>query len=376
MAKGYTLGSPDRREGQPVQGFFLLTSLSKRVGKKGGFLALTLADSSGTLDAKMWTQWEEALLICVTGEPVAAKGKLECYQGQWQICLDHLRPTDERDAGKFDLVDLLPTLPQARESRVAMERELRAYVADFANEHLRQLVLAFLDDPELGPAFFIAPAAKVLHHAFLSGLLEHVLTLVKIIRALSPFYPEANCDLVITGAILHDFGKVKELEWIHSFQYTLEGQLIGHISIVQGLLHKKLAQLPDFPDRLRILVEHMILSHHGRLEFGSPKLPMTPEAMLLSALDDLEAKFAAMRREFSTAMDNNRKYNETTEWVRSMDRALFDSPRYLAYEPPIKPAATPPAEAEIDPDEVILHASADSAEIAAIEAYAAEPPTD
>jgi 3'-5' exoribonuclease len=178
----------------------------------------------------------------------------------------------------------------------------------------------------------VAPAAKVLHHAWISGLLEHVLTLVKVLKAVAPFYPEVNEDLLLTGAILHDIGKVKELSWKTNFTYTLEGQMIGHISIAQGMLREKVMALAPFPERLRVLVEHMILSHHGKYEFGSPKLPMTPEAMLLSAMDDVEAKFAALRREFVAAESSGKRADETTEWVRSMDRPLFNSARWLAEE--------------------------------------------
>jgi 3'-5' exoribonuclease len=216
-----------------------------------------------------------------------------------------------------------------------MAAELRGHVAAFRNVHLQRLVLAFLDDPKLGPQFIEAPAAKRLHHAWLGGLLEHVLCLVRVCLATAPFYPEVDPDLLVTGAILHDIGKVRELSWGSSFDYTLEGQLIGHISIAQGLLHEKIAQLdaatPEqpFPQPLRLLIEHMILSHHGRLEFGSPKLPMTPEAMLLSALDDLEAKFQTLRNEFAGAKAAGRPATEPTEWVRSMERPLFNSQAWL-----------------------------------------------
>ncbi len=190
-------------------------------------------------------------------------------------------------------------------------------------------MFAFLDDPEVGPAFRSAPAAKRLHHAWLGGLLEHVLTLVRVCRSAAPLYPEVDPDLLVAGAILHDIGKVKELSWKSSFGYTLEGQLIGHISIAQGMLREKVGQLPGFPDRLRVLVEHMILSHHGRYEFGSPKLPMTPEAVLLSALDDLEAKMQAMRNEFAAAVAGGKGADEMTEWVRSMERPVLNSREYL-----------------------------------------------
>jgi len=169
----------------------------------------------------------------------------------------------------------------------------------------------------------------MLHHAWIGGLLEHVLTLVRVCRAAVPYYPEVDPDLLVTGAILHDIGKVRELSWGTTFGYTVEGQMIGHISIAQGMLREKASSLPEFPPKLLTLVEHMILSHHGKREFGSPVLPMTPEAILLSALDDLEAKMQAMRNEFARDAAAGKSGAETTEWVRSMERPLLNSKAYL-----------------------------------------------
>jgi 3'-5' exoribonuclease len=213
-----------------------------------------------------------------------------------------------------------------------MYNELLGYVDAFKNPDLRALVYAFLGDDLIGIAFRAAPAAKRLHHAWIGGLLEHVLALVRVCLATAPFYPEVDPDLLVTGAILHDIGKVRELSWKSSFSYTLEGQLIGHISIAQGMLREKVQALAPFPERLRILVEHMILSHHGKYEFGSPKLPMTPEALLLNVLDDLEAKMQVMRNEFSKAVANGRSAAEVTDWVRSMERPLLNSQGYLKDE--------------------------------------------
>jgi 3'-5' exoribonuclease len=226
-------------------------------------------------------------------------------------------------------VDPADYLPATHFDVDEMWAELRGYVERFTNVDLKRLVFAFLDDPAIGSAYRTAPAAKMLHHAWLGGLLEHVLTLVRVCLANAPFYPEVDPDLLVTGAILHDIGKVRELHWKTSFGYTLEGQLIGHISIAQGMLLEKVREIEPFPEKLRILVEHMILAHHGKYEFGSPKLPMTPEALLLNTLDDLEAKMQTMRNAFDGAVAQGKGTGELTDWVRSMERPLFNSQAYL-----------------------------------------------
>ena len=324
--KDFYVSDAPRFDNAVVTSFFCLSSVNLRDKKMGGgqYLALALTDKTGTLEARMWDEAAEAFSGCSEGCYVKVQGTVTKYQGKWQITLSKLRTAAESEV---DTADFQPVSAFPVEQ---MDGELRAIVAGFADPFLKSLVFAFLDDPEIGPAFRLAPAAKVLHHAWISGLLEHVLSLAKVLLAVTPFYPEVNQDLLLTGAILHDIGKVRELAWKNNFSYTLEGQMIGHISIAQGMLREKIALLPGFPDKLRILVEHMMLSHHGKLEFGSPKLPMTPEAMLLSAVDDLEAKFSAMRREFAAAVSAGKKAGEPTDWVRSMDRNLFNSARWLA----------------------------------------------
>ena len=337
--KDFFIADAARFENQSITSYFCLASIAarERKGTGGQYLALTLADKTGQFEARMWEDFADALQHCAEGCYVKVQGQVSKYQGKFQITLTKMRPAADSE---IDTADFIPT---TQFDIVEMNAELRSYVAAFTSPHLRALVLAFLDDPAIGPAFVVAPAAKRLHHAWIGGLLEHVLTLVRVCLATAPFYPEVDPDLLVTGAILHDVGKIRELSWKSSFNYTLEGQLIGHISIAQGMLHEKIAELnaaaaklsppaPAFPDRLRLLVEHMILAHHGKLEFGSPKLPMTPEAMLLSALDDLEAKFQTLRNEFAAAKSAGRGAEETTEWVRSMDRNLFDSRAYLAAE--------------------------------------------
>jgi 3'-5' exoribonuclease len=310
-----------------VTGYFALSSVQLRDRKQGGqYLALTLSDKTGSFEARMWEEFADALASCAEGCYVKAQGQVSKYQGKFQITLQKLRLAA---ASEVDPADFLPT---TRFDIEEMDAELREYVAAFANEDLKRLVLAFLDDPEIGGAFRVAPAAKMLHHAWLGGLLEHVVTLVRVCRATAPFYPEVDVDLLVTGAVLHDIGKVRELSWKSSFGYTVEGQMIGHISIAQGMLREKVQALAPFPERLRVLVEHMVLSHHGKYEFGSPKLPMTPEALLLNVLDDLEAKMQVMRNEFAKSAANGRPAGEMTDWVRSMERPLLDSRGYFGNE--------------------------------------------
>jgi 3'-5' exoribonuclease len=310
-----------------VTSYFVLSSVQVREKKQGGqFLALTLTDKSGSMDGRMWDDITDAATSCEEGCYVKAQGQISKYQGKFQITLLKMRRAAENEVVPADY------LPVTQFDIEAMWTELRGYVSAFKNEDLKRLVFAFLDDPEIGPAFRCAPAAKRLHHAWIGGLLEHVLTLVRVCVATVPFYPEVDADLLVTGAILHDIGKTRELQWKTSFGYTIVGQMVGHISIAQGMLIEKVKELAPFPEKLKMLVEHMILSHHGKYEFGSPKLPMTPEALLLSALDDLEAKMQAMRNEFASAVASGKDGGEVTEWVRSMDRQLLNSQAYLKDE--------------------------------------------
>ncbi|WP_213807227.1 HD domain-containing protein [Granulicella sp. dw_53] len=325
--KDFFIADAARFDNAVVTTYFALSGLQVREKKQGGqFLALTLTDKTGAIEARMWDDIAEAVANCAEGCYVKVQGQISKYQGKFQITLTKMRNAAESE------IDPADYMPATKFDVNEMWAELRGYVSEFANEDLKRLVFSFLDDPELGAAYREAPAAKVLHHAWLGGLLEHVLTLVRVCRATAPFYPEVDADLLVTGAILHDIGKVRELSWKNSFSYTLEGQMIGHISIAQGMLVEKVRELQPFPQRLRVLVEHMILSHHGKYEFGSPKLPMTPEALLLNVLDDLEAKMQAMRNEFAKAEANGKGPGEMTDWVRSLERPVLDSRAYLKGE--------------------------------------------
>ena len=327
--KDFFVADAARFDGETITTFFVISSFSVREKKGGGgqYLALTLSDKTGSLEARMWEEFASAMATCGEGCFVKVQGKISRYQTRYQITIDRMRLAA---GSEVDTADFVPT---TRFDVAEMWAELRGYVDAFVNSDLKRLVFAFLDDEDIARAYREAPAAKMLHHAWIGGLLEHVVGLIRVCKATAPFYPEVDPDLLVTGAILHDIGKIRELSWGSSFSYSLEGQMVGHISIAQGMLREKMAGLPDFPQKLRILVEHMILSHHGKYEFGSPKLPMTPEALLLSALDDLEAKMQAVRNEFARDEASGKSAGELTEWVRSMDRQLLNTRAFLAVDP-------------------------------------------
>jgi 3'-5' exoribonuclease len=209
-------------------------------------------------------------------------------------------------------------------------RQLLAAVESFTEPDLKRLLTTLLSNPDLAQAFRQAPAARQLHHAWLGGLLEHVVSLVTLADRVSPHYAILHRDLLVTGVILHDIGKVRELSWEIGFEYTVEGTLLGHIQMGMELVEKTIDTLPNFPPRLKTLVLHMILSHHGKLEFGSPKLPMIPEALVLNFLDDLDAKMQAMAGEFEKSAREGRAPDELTGRVWALDqRQLLNTRAWL-----------------------------------------------
>ena len=193
-----------------------------------------------------------------------------------------------------------------------------------------------MSDPVIGSAYRNAPAAKTLHHAYIGGLLDHVVSLCRSCDLVSRNYPQVNRDLLLAGAFLHDIGKIHELSYSRSFSYTSRGQLLGHMIIELEMLQAKIAQMPHFPDKLKTLLEHLIISHHGEYEFGSPKLPMFPEALMLHYLDDLDSKMESMRAHFEREAENDSSW---TTYNASLGRTLLNTAKFLRPEEPIAVAA-------------------------------------
>lgn len=310
------------RENREITGFFAAVSKQVRSKKDGTrYFALQLCDRTGQIEARMWETAEAGEFE--PGDVVKVRGQVCRYNEKLQINVDRIRRAVPNE---FELSDFVP---QTERNIGEMWTELEGWVGTFSDPHLKALLEAFLCDGEIGGALREAPAAKGMHHAWIGGLLEHVLSLMGLCDAAAKHYPEINRDLLLTGVVLHDIGKLRELQWGTSFDYTLEGQLLGHITIGIGMIEAKAAAIPGFPDAKRVLVEHLVLSHHGKYEFGSPKLPMTPEAILLHYLDDLDAKMQTVRGEFARSEGNGRSGAEMTDWVRSMERPLLNTQAFL-----------------------------------------------
>src|SRR5208282_5946357 len=251
------------------------------------------------------------------------KGLVNRYKQRFQLTIHKLRKLGESE------IDFADYLPKTTKDVDQLWQTLAGYVATFQNPHLKELLQAFMADPAIAAAYRNAPAAKTLHHAYIGGLLDHVVSLCRSAELMCQNYPHINRDLLLTGVFLHDIGKIHELTYNRSFSYTTTGQLLGHMIIELEMLQAKLAVLPGFPDELKMLLEHMIISHHGQYEFGSPKLPMFPEALMLHYLDDLDSKMEAMRAHFQREADLEGPW---TSYNASLGRPLLDSRKFMQGE--------------------------------------------
>jgi len=313
-------------EGKLFDGFFLVLAKQQRTTKQNkAYLNLMLGDKTGPIEARVWELTDPRITKDFNrGDMVKVRGSISRYEDRAQMKVDQLR---KAQAGEADKLDMLPATSQ---DVGALWRQLEASVESLANPDLKRLLHALLADTELAQAYREAPAARQLHHAWLGGLLEHVVSLLGLADRVAAHYPLIDRDLLITGVILHDIGKIRELEWETGFDYTVEGILLGHIQMGVDLVEKTIEGLPGFPDRLRTLVLHMILSHHGKLEFGSPKLPMIPEALVLNFVDDLDAKMQAVASEFEKSAREGRAPDELTGKVWSLDqRQLLNTKAWL-----------------------------------------------
>jgi 3'-5' exoribonuclease len=322
--KEFFLSESLQQENKIVTSSFVCISKQVKPKKTGEpYLALTLGDRTGQIEAKMWDNVEEAIDAFEQDDFLKIKGLLNKYKNRFQITIHKLRKLGESE------VDFSDYLPKTTKDIGELWQTLAGFVASFENPYLKALVEAFMADPEIAEAYRNAPAAKTLHHAYIGGLLDHVVSLFRSCDLICRNYPQINRDLLLTGAFFHDIGKIHELTYNRSFSYTTRGQLLGHMIIELEMLQAKLEQIPGFPAELKILVEHLIISHHGHYEFGSPKLPMFPEALVLHYLDDLDSKMESMRANFERDAESEEGW---TGYNPSLGRPLLNTAKFLKKE--------------------------------------------
>jgi 3'-5' exoribonuclease len=313
-------------EGRPFDGFFLVLYKQLCTTKTNKpYLNVILGDKTGQIEGRVWEPNDPRIARDFEkGELVKVRGSFSRFNERPQVKIEQVRKAAANEADKTDM------LPSTVYDVADLWRQLLGFVDSFTEPHLKLLLATILSDPSIAGAFRQAPAAKQLHHAWLGGLLEHVVSLLTLADRVTPHYPILHRDLVLTGVILHDIGKIRELSWDVGFEYTVEGSLLGHIQMGTALAEQTMDSLPGFPPRLKLLVLHMILSHHGKLEFGSPKLPMIPEALVLNFLDDLDAKMQAVQGEFDKCAREGKGPDELTGKVWALDqRQLLNTRKWL-----------------------------------------------
>jgi 3'-5' exoribonuclease len=335
--KDFYVSDAPQHENKVIISTFVVAVKQVKPKKTGEpYLALTLADRSGQIEAKMWDNVADCIDCFEQDHFVKVKGLVNKYNQRFQLTIHKLRRLEESE------IEFADYLPKTTKDIDELWRALSDFVSGFSDPHLKALVQAFMDDPEIAAAYRCAPAAKTLHHAYIGGLPDHVLSLFRSCDLICRNYPQVNRDLLMTGAFLHDIGKIHELTYNRAFSYTTRGQLLGHMIIELEMLQAKLQLIPGFPDELKTLVEHLIISHHGEYEFGSPKLPMFPEALMLHYLDDLDSKMESMRAHFEREAALESAW---TSYNASLGRPLLNSAKFLAKAAPPPEQATAAAAA-------------------------------
>jgi len=305
----------DIQERDLVESPFLVRDKIIGMAKNGRpYMTLKLMDCTGEVEGRIWDRVDEISARFNKDDFVQVSGKASVYMGKMQLILQELLRIEE------SAVEIANFLPVSSRPLAEMVSELTTVVDGLVDSDLRNLMQAFLADEAFMAGYTRAPAAKAMHHVYLGGLLEHSLAVALLATDISHRYPDLNRDLLVVGALLHDVGKVAELRYQRSFEYTDAGKLLGHIVIGVELVEEKLRDLSDFPQELAIHLKHLLLSHHGQYEYGSPKRPKTMEAVILNFLDDLDSKINGVRTHINREPDSESSW---TQYHRLYDRYFF-----------------------------------------------------
>lgn len=270
---------------------FLVKDKVKGIGKNGrSFLSLLIGDKTGHIDARVWDRVDEISELFEIGDIVSIKGQVQVYLNRKQIIIHKLEKLDQAQYVKEDFIidDIAIDVHALYSELISIANEIQA-------PHIKQIILDSLQDDEIKALLLKAPAAKSIHHSKRGGLLEHAVSICKIMKMMASHYTYLSCDLLIFGAIFHDLGKVWELEINREqIQYTHKGRLLGHMQMACELIDKKSQRILGFPEDLREILKHIVLSHHGKLEYGSPVRPYIMEAFVVASIDELDSKMDAM----------------------------------------------------------------------------------
>jgi 3'-5' exoribonuclease len=306
----------DIEPGEQITSFFLVQY--KEVAKKRNnedYLKLQLFDRTGSIKAVMWDNVEEVKDTFERDDIIKIQGVSGLYQDTLQIVIRRLRRAEEDE---IDLGDLLPAGGIDREELIT---RLREEIAEIGSPFLRQLLENTFNDDAILAGFSTAPAGQSLHHVYIGGLIYHTLSVLTIAKFLADHYGNLDKDLIIAGGLLHDLGKIRELRYDRSFGYTDEGRLVGHIPITLEMVGEKIRAIEDFPHSLKIQLEHLIISHHGKLDWGSPKPPMTLEALILHHADDMDAKYGIFQQWMEQQPDPSNP--EWTRYSKQLERYIY-----------------------------------------------------
>ena len=299
--------------GDNINHYLLLKKIELRTTKTNkNYLSLEFSDSSRSVNANMWDKVDNVSPLIQQGQVVFVNGTMSEYQGTPQIKVSTIRPVSDKD-------DISPSdlLPKSERNLSEMQKEFKDRIEKIANPFLSELIITIFNKDNF-EKFSKAPAGKSWHHAYISGLIEHTLEIIKICDLMCDFHSEINRDLLVSGAMLHDFGKTTELNYDSSFEYTNKGKLVGHIVMVAMLIEEETKKIKDFPEDLKNHLIHLVLSHQGKLEYASPVVPKTVEAITLYHTDELSAKVNAYKNAIK------REVKEGTNWTRFISLANTD----------------------------------------------------
>lgn len=311
-------------DGETVEEVYLLADKQLRANRNAAlYLLVELRDKTGALSARMWNVTEDLVAHVNPGDFVQVRGKAQLYQGALQLIISHIQPVP---ASSLEMADFVR---QSERDLSQLTARMRQILRSIDEPHLKTLMECFLIDEPFMNAFTTAPAGMKAHHAYRGGLLEHVVNMLEVADRIAELYPNIDKNLLLAGVFLHDVGKVRELSFESGCTYTDEGQLLGHLIIAVEMLTEKIAQASEltgepFPQETTLRLKHLIISHHGSYEFGSPKLPMTPEAIALHHIDNLDAKVHEFSRDIA---DDPNQGASFTPYNARLERKLFKGVR-------------------------------------------------